>query len=207
MAPRWTRVAALVAVVALAGCGGGSSKTSSTPAKASPVRSALNQRVLRAGEFPGFASTGAPDFAADAQAWARSAETSNPAKEAARLKALGFGGALADHLQATGSRPAAGLSLVQQMGSAGSARAELASEYKRTPAAEAFKPFPAPGIPGARGFDLVGSGHVGHNVVFADGRYYYLVGAGFPTGTPKAPTQAQVVSAAKTLYTRVHGLH
>ena len=108
MAPWWTRVMVPVAVAALVGCGGSSTKTSSTSAKASPVKAELAQRVLRNGEFPGFKSTGAPDFETDAHAWARSAETSDPAKEAARLKALGFRGALADHLQATGSRPAAG---------------------------------------------------------------------------------------------------
>jgi hypothetical protein len=204
-----TRLTGLVIVGVLAGCGGsdkgGSTKSTSTP-KASPAKSALAQRVLRKGEFPGFEPQGGAPVVTDPRVWASQSDT-EPTKETARLRRLGFAGAVSEHLARSDPSPAGGLSLVVQLSSPGAARTELAVQYRRPPpAGERLKPFSASGIPGVRGFDLVGGGNVGHNVVFTDGPYYYLVGAGYPTGASKPPTQAQVVAAAQTLYRRVHNL-
>jgi hypothetical protein len=64
--------------------------------------------------------------------------------------------------------------------------------------------FAVPVIPGASGFGGASGGTAGYNVAFADGVYYYLVGAGWPTGTPSPPTRAALVTAAQDLYRRVH---
>ena len=60
-------------------------------------------------------------------------------------------------------------------------------------------PFRVSGIPGARGFGDQG----GINIVFADGDYAYLVGAGW-NGSTQTVTKAQLLAAAKLLYHRVH---
>jgi prepilin-type processing-associated H-X9-DG protein len=56
------------------------------------------------------------------------------------------------------------------------------------------------GIPGARGFGEPGSA----NVAFADGRFFYLVGAAYPPGSAAAPSRGEVVAAAKHLFTRLN---
>ena len=208
MPDHWsTRLTVLVIVGVLAGCGSsGSSTKSGSTSKASPAQSALAQRVLRKGEFPGFEPQGGAHVVTDPRAWASQSGT-DPTKETAKLRRLGFAGAVSEHLARAGSSPAGGLSLVEQLSSPGAARTELAVQYRRPPPAGVrVEPFSASGIPGVHAFDLVGRGNVGHNVSFADGPYYYLVGAGYPAGMSNPPTQAQVVSAAQTLYRRVHNL-
>ena len=54
------------------------------------------------------------------------------------------------------------------------------------------------------GFGGSSGGTTGFNVAFQSGRYYYLVGAGYPTGAPNMPSRAAVILAAQRLYARVH---
>ncbi len=70
--------------------------------------------------------------------------------------------------------------------------------------AQGAKAFTVAAIPGASGFGGAHNGSTGYNVAFADGAYYYLVGAGWPTGTPSPPTRAALITAAEDLYRRVH---
>jgi hypothetical protein len=72
---------------------------------------------------------------------------------------------------------------------------------------DVFATFTAPAIPGARAYALSSNGNEGLDVTFADGPYYFLVGAGGPAGAPDAATRAQLLAAAATLYRRVHRLH
>jgi hypothetical protein len=53
------------------------------------------------------------------------------------------------------------------------------------------------------GFALDGADGHGDNIVFVDGRYFYLVGIG---GSDRSPTQnADVLAAAQALYADVQG--
>jgi len=203
------RAAAIcVAVAALAGCGGSShnGSTSAATTTAPPIPSALAAHVLRAGELQGFAPD-APTAERDVSAWVT--ETGTPpgqaATEVARLKRLGFLAGVSEHLHPTGSAPADALSLSEQFTSAAAPRGELVQASKPPPGVKEAR-FPVAGIPGAVGYDLSSGGTAGHNVAFVDGHYYYLVGAGFPAGSPNPPTRAQVVAAAADLYRRVHGM-
>jgi hypothetical protein len=203
--------------VALAGCGGGSDKastktsTTARPGKATipsdtpAAARALGTRVLAADELPGFApqtfspTTSAADWAA--------VEVRPPqvAKETARLKRQGFIAGLSEQLSATnGDEAQTGLSLVERFPSARAAAIEVAAQLRRSKASGTFKAFSLTGIPGARGFDLSGRNGAGHNVAFADGPYYYLVGTGWSTQTPAPPARADVITAAQRLYRRVH---
>lgn len=211
---RWTWATVLLVLAALAGCGdsddggstGGSNKSDSRT-KPSPAESALAQRVLGRGEFPGFEPAGSPSVVTEAGAWASEGDQADPAKQAARLRRLGFAGAALENLAPTGVVAGQVYSLVEQLGSPSSARAELLAEYRTSAASGGgFKPFPVSGIPGARGYDLASQGSAAHNVSFADGRYHYVVGAGYPAGSANTPTRAQVITAARTLYRRVHTL-
>ena len=128
------------------------------------------------------------------------------AKEVRRLTGLGFVRAVRERLAPASETGPEAISIVVQFRSARGARADLAAEAQMGEAHGA-PPFPAPGIPGARGFGGANGATTGYNVAYAVGRYYYLVGVGYATGSPGAPSRASLVSAAQRLYSRVqrHG--
>jgi hypothetical protein len=211
-------VGALMAVL-LAGCGSSSSNgtsssatsatssTASTASSASSAPSALGGvkgRVLTAGELAGFKPAGNRTLGVDAASWAASGGTpaSRRSSETTRLTGLGFVAAISEHLQPTSGGAAEGLSIVEQFRSAGSARTELAYQVKQG-TGPGVTTFAVPGIPGASGFGGSSSETTGMNVAFSKGAYYYLVGAGWPTGTSSTPTRAELIAAAQHLYNRV----
>jgi hypothetical protein len=114
--------------------------------------------------------------------------------DAALLRKDGFAGGIFEQLRWQ-ARNIEGLSMVVQLGSPAAARKYL-TMYNGL-----HTPFPVAGIPGARGFGDQG----GINIVFADGDYAYLVGAGWRPGSTHAVTKVQLLAAAKLLYRRVHG--
>lgn len=198
-----------VVTLTLAGCGGSLSTSTAGHGQTSAPSgaAAIESRTLTNTEFPGFAPAGAPVREHSAKDWVTAQQTpSNEAvKDAARLRRLGFVAAARENL-ANGS--AAGLSLVEQFRTAGAARAELtnqAREFKRTVPRRAYSSFQVTGIPGALGFGASGGGDTGINVAFADGSYYYLVGAGWHTGNASPTSRAALIAAATNLYRRVHG--
>ena len=83
-----------------------------------------------------------------------------------------------------------------------SARAETAFAATPQPGTKQTT-FTVPGIPGARGFDASSPQSSGHNIAFAVGSYYYLVGVGWPTTLRNPPSRGQLVAAAQRLYKRV----
>jgi hypothetical protein len=211
----------LVVALGASGCGGSGTKPStSTPAAAAtpPTTSTGGQssasgvfaaRNLDASAFPGF-QRGAPSTATGATAWvsAEMLPAGQAAKEVARLQRLGFVAGLSQHLMDNASSHE-GLLVVEQFGSPTAARAETAAQYKKQTAPMAgggVTPFAVPGVPGARAYKGTSSQFGGYNALFADGRYYYLVGAGWQGGDPHPPSRALVVSAAQHLYQRVHRL-
>jgi hypothetical protein len=211
----------IATVLVLSGCGGASHKAASTTARtttagtpstaalppgAPPALRGVFGRVLNAGQLAGFAPHGRRVLGVNATNWVAEEELPPPerAKEAARLQRLGFVAAVSERLAPTNGGAAEGLSVVEQFRSAQAAGAELAAQVKMAEA-QGAKAFAVPAIPGASGFGGAHSGNTGYNVAFAGGAYYYLVGAGWPTGTSSPPTRAALITAAEDLYRRVHG--
>ena len=167
-------------------------------ALASPLP--LAQRVLEAGDFLGLKPVGSPHATSDAARWAKT--YAGPAATATTLKQVGFVSGLGEHLHWRANN-IDGLSVTTQLDSAAHARAYMKSVYSSDPS---YRPrFAVAGIPGAIGFGSIGVDQGGINVVFADGAFVYLVGAGWGPPSKHPPTKAQLVAAAKLLYHRVHG--
>ncbi len=211
-------VGAACAITALGGCGGSSNTTtssSSTPAKAAVAPSAkpppgappalrgVRGRVLSAGELPGY-TPGTRVLGINAASWVHEEELpgAQQAAETARLQGLGLIAAIREHLSPANGSAAEALSIVEQFRSPAAAGTELAFEV-RNGMGPGAREFAVPSIPGARGFGGSSSKSSGINVAFAKGAYYYLVGAGWPAGTPAAPTRAALIAAALSLYDRV----
>src|SRR2546425_1002634 len=215
IAPRLSTLSGLAVLVVLAGCGGKSHTTSTAttggpvspqaPESAPPAARSIGTRVLQPAELPGFASQGTrPSTSAADWVNQNALPKAQAAKEVARLKGLGFIAGANEQL-ATKNGDAEGLSIVEQFTSPRGASGELAAQLRKSRASRNYAAFRVSGIPGARGFDLSDKRSTGHNVVFTDGPYYYLVGTGTATGTPRAPTRADTIDAAFRLYRRVHG--
>jgi len=178
--------------------------TAAIPPNAPPALRAVAGRMLNAGDLTGFAPQGRRTIGMNASMWIAE-EHLPPAEqtsETARLQHLGFATAVSERL-APGSGPAEAISVVVLFHSAQAARSNVAAEVRRGTAAGASA-FAVPGIPGAGGFGGASAGSTGYNVAFAIGNYYYLVGAGYPTGAPNPPTREGLIAAAQRLYARVH---
>jgi hypothetical protein len=219
-------LSAVAAVVAVAGCGASHTTSRATAPIANTVTGypktqtvpatgplPVNDRVLQTSEVPGYLVTGPPPVDRTAAVWATSGEGvtgSQITAETARLQRLGFVAGVAEHLHGQYPLMVEELSLVEQYRSPSGARAELASQYAHDRSRSAgqaakFVTFPVTAIPGALGWQIADSNVVGINVLFADGAFYYVVGAGFPPNARGAPTRNQVASEATSLYRLVHG--
>ena len=194
----------LVALALVAGCGSSSKSSSSTaaaPASSAPLT--LSGRVLRTGDLPGFTPAATPSPIRNVNEWLAAQGGGTTAADAARLRRLHFVAGLREDLVGSGQGMPAGLSLVEQFSSSAAAASELTAVANMPVPGQ--KPFAVSGIPGAHGFGGSAEGQGGYNVAWADGPYFYLVGAGYGPGTANPPTTAQVIAAAHALYRRVHG--
>lgn len=170
-------------------------------AKRKPL--AVTARVIRAGEFAGYAPGSRTSFKTPEGYLVGSNLTFAQRKAwTARLSGEGFKQDVTEFLTRS-QGPQTGLSGVMQLGSAASARAELAAErrsYKR----QFAQRFPVKTIPGAFGYGFSGSGEGGENILFADGPFLYIVGYGW-LGNARNSKHSALVEAATKLYARVHG--
>ena len=176
-------------------------------AAASPKPLPLSARLLGRGQFPGFTLEAAQSFKT-AKAWVAGNTGLTPAQaraEVARLTREGFKELLAEYLD-DAQGPRNGLSFVMQLGSAASARAELAAEIGDAKAAgQAPLTFRVSAIPGAIGYGGTNGGNSGgENILFADGPFLYLVGDAW-AGSKTNPYRPALIGAAARLYKRVHG--
>ena len=60
------------------------------------------------------------------------------------------------------------------------------------------------GIPGAQAAVTWAVDRKSVFVAFADGRFWYLVGVGYPPNAKKHPARASVIASARALYRRIH---
>jgi len=165
-------------------------------ASAKPTGSTLplTARVLHAGDFLGLNPQNPVVVIRSPEQWV-SHEPPGAPFDTALLRKNGFGGGIFENLRWQ-AHNTEGLSMVVRLGSPAAARKYL-TIYNGV---GDTVPFRVSGIPGARGFGDQG----GINIVFADGDYAYLVGAGW-NGSTHTVTKAQLLAAAKLLYHRVHG--
>jgi hypothetical protein len=112
---------------------------------------------------------------------------------------------IADSLITPDNQDRYGLSLVEQFSSPRSAAAELAHETGPSAPGGPWTYFAVSGMPQARGFETIDQESGGRNVGFADGAFYYVVGAGWNGGASNAVSRAQVIAATLRLFHRVHG--
>ena len=167
----------------------------------------LTARVLGVSALPGMVATHPTAVARSASEWAATVDSSrSPSRETARLRTLGFAGGAVEQLHGLYPLAAEAISIAEQYRSAAGARAELAYQYSRLEASPGARvaTFPT-GIPGARGVSVTAAGSTGLNVMFAVGRYYYLVGTGSPSSARNVPGRPQVTRAAGGLYLTVNG--
>jgi len=198
----------MLALLVLAGCGSSSSSSSTgseheqLPAGAQSVQG----RVLRAGELKGFAPLGRAVVGLTPASWISGLELppTERVKEEARLRRVGFTKGVRERLAPNGGGTAEAISVVEQFASAHDASAELNKQLEGLRVRGATT-FAVKGIPGARVVAIGTTQRSGANVEFAKGPYFYVVGAGWPTGSHAAPTKADVEEAAQHLYGRVSG--
>jgi hypothetical protein len=202
-------VSALVA----AGCGG-SGKTTSTHASSTPTATStpgttstapatgLEAHVLTSNELRGFTAQPSPVERNPHLYLVESNDPGSLAKDTARLKRLGFKGAVSENLSGPGQ---AGLSLVEQLGSPAAARSELMGDIQgvKTQGGGKFATFPVSGIPGAVGFSVSSPQGDGINITWADGPYYYLVGE--TLSSLQKSSEDTLNAAARSLYQHTHG--
>ncbi len=182
--------------VLLAACG--SSSKPSTSANSGGPLPPIAHRLLTSSEMPpGFSAHGQPSVSTSVRAWLQSSQTP-PARLRAQTERLNRLGFVAAASQSLTSSKGPGLSLVEQFRAPSGAHSEFAGEVKAFKSALGVKEFPVSGIPAAFGFGVNGGGA---NVVFADGAYYYVVGAAVP---PTRANQLAVVASAQKLFHRVH---
>ncbi len=206
------RLAYAAAVVAALGVGvyagaqvGGSSATGTVAT--SSTNAPLSARVLAPGALPGFSLNADSAPVASAYDWALVERSRTPERETARLRSLGFQGGFDEQLHAPYPSQAAAASIVERYRTASAARGELAYQYTqlRRQAGGSGSTFAVPTIPGARAIRTQAGGHVDTSVLFSFGSYFYVIRTGSPVHTQGALNQAQLATAAGTLYLTASG--
>jgi hypothetical protein len=195
-----------VATALIAGCGGDddekqteASKGTTTQETTAEDGTRLAGRALKAGELKGFEPTGRDTGEDDARSWLdlNQDTTVEPDEYAKR----GFVAGFKRDLVSTKDPDIPGLSVVVQFETAAQAAAEVTRYSKSTPEFPT-KPFPVPGIQGAKGFTASGT-TTGDNVAFSKGAYFYEIGRVRPPDLSAKQSGATVIAAARTLRARV----
>lgn len=163
----------------------------------------LRDRIIRSGDFRGFTPGNTRRFT-NANQYVSGDASLTAAQKAAKVVRLhreGFKAILLEQLKSTKPNQG-GLSWVMRLRSAAAAHTELAAATKAAER-ESGPRFPVGSIPSGRGVGA-GNGRSGsENVLFADGPFVYLVGTAW-NNTANPPTRAQLITAARRLYRRVH---
>jgi len=177
-----------------------------TPTTSASADATFSARLLRAGELLDYAPGGPTDVRRSVDQYLKGLgmPSNQLAAETAKLQRSGFVAGTTQNFASPTNPNVGGISIVVQFRTHAGALSYVAAESVAAPQTT-LTPFVVSGIPGARGFDLSGGRGAGHNIAFADGTFYYLVGVGAPT-LSALPTRAKLIQAATVLYRRVHSL-
>jgi hypothetical protein len=182
-------------------------RVASGATRATPL--GISGRVFKNGELAGFAAKAPAVTVLDLGDWAKVAP-SGGIDVTARLRRAGFVAGVREDLIWSKGTDRGGLSAVLRLRSATAARAEIAQQLRdfagepHRGRAKSYAAFSVPGIRGAHGFTLTTDETSGYNVIFADGPFTYHLGVGFGNQASAPPTRAQLITAARALYERVH---
>jgi hypothetical protein len=152
----------------------------------------LQERLLHAG-VPNFATVLCPSVVEDSYRWA------GRYASAASLEQNGFEAGLAEPLYSPMLR-AQGVASVARFSSEAGARAEIQHELgaaRRSPGR--FASYRVAGVPGAHGFTIDRGTVIERDVVFAAGRYMYLVGVTYRKGASTAVPASWLTGTAVEL--------
>jgi hypothetical protein len=160
---------------------------------------ALKARVLRAGDLVDFTPSKRPSLTTSPDVWASNYLST------ISLRKNGFVSAVRQELASKRLKSTAVSTAVLFRTPLG-ARRELASELAQARRKGSnYAKFRVRGIPHAYGYRLASPGSKGYNVMFRDGPFVYLVGAGYHPAAKQHLARADVIRAAKRLYARVQG--
>jgi hypothetical protein len=213
----------VLAALGLAGCGSDdkptthvartTSTTSTTPAKSPPGRvmvadrphSPIGQRYLNSNDFPGYPGADTPIYTNARKFLHR--DVRNPGKAVAQLRRLGFVAGVEGSLVDARDH-AAGAVVIEQFRKPAGAFGMLGIAYAHvrsaaSSAAVRFVLFGIPGVPTAKGWEYAATGRTARRVIFADGRFFYVLATDPSTG---GPSRRAVVGAVQSWYRRVHAL-
>jgi len=188
---RWALFFAAVCVAAGVAVGA----TAATPLS-------LRERLLRMGELGGLVLPSRPRLVTDFGEWAGAGDPTS-------LWRAGFVLGIREGYRPKADNGIQAGSSAAEFRTAAGARDEVASEVAAPHApAPAYVAFPVAGIPRAHGYTTTGPGSVTYNVMFNDGRFLYEVDFGgslWAVHRHGPAIKAQTISAAQSLYRRVHG--
>ena len=178
---------------------------------AADARLPLVERVLPTRSLPESIRAGAPLVVNTPAGWASVLGRPGAASgDALRLERLAFVAGAEERFRSLYPATGRAASTAAEFGSAASARAELAAEYRHDRAAAAasgarFTPLAVPGLPHGTGWELRGARTTRITTAFIQGAFIYSVSTQFPTNAAGALRGPQMNAAAQKLYLLVNG--
>ncbi len=191
----------------LAGCGGSSATSKSTPVAQTSTNKAakptgLALYVEQSGDEPGFVPSGALTNTSSAAVFAGAANPNSSASYTRQLQKSGF---VAGAVEAIGGSGGNGISSVIEFKSTAGARTFEASSLRSF--LRGAKRFAVPGVPGAYGFGYLGNaaGGTAVNVIWVDGDCYAVIGNAATGAIPVSSLSKPIVHGANTIFDRSRG--
>jgi hypothetical protein len=159
----------------------------------------LTARVLKSGELTGFKVNGSPRLAFASGTFARLVGQPSLGPKLAKA------GFVRGAFEILAGKGVAAYSVTLEFKTAAGARSRLVKQFQEDLAGGVkSRRLPVPGVPGAKGAVLTSQGLAQAEVLFADGRFLYIVTTLSQGGTAKLRQDA-LTSGARTLYLRVRG--
>ena len=205
-APRALAAAAAAALIAAGGYAAANlagSGPAAPPSRAQP----LDNQVLATSSLPGLTAVRPPVVVRSARAWAGLRAPAVAPQSAARLRALGFTGAVVGRLHSPALGGAQWTSVAERYRTPAAARAEARDQWAQlrgAPGATGTR-FAVSGVPGAQGLSIAGPRTMQVAAVFAAGRFAYVVSARVPRTANHAAARSQVSAAGGWLYLALNG--
>ncbi|HUO72668.1 MAG TPA: hypothetical protein VMU39_18005 [Solirubrobacteraceae bacterium] len=182
-----------------------------SPGTAADARLPLVERVLPARSLPESIRAGAPFVVNTPADWASVlGRPGAAAGDALRLERLAFVAGAEERFRSLYPATGRAASTAAEFGSAASAQAELAAEYRQDRAVAAasgarFTPVPVPGLPNGTGWELRGARTTQITTAFTQGAFVYSLKTQFPTNAAGALQEPQMNAAAQQLYLLING--